>query len=158
MFAAVIVIVLAQAAAVSPVPTAWFGTWQLNVAKSTYDPGPPPYKRATYTIEPWRDGLKVTYDMVHPRGGVTHLEWTGRLDGRDYPVQGIDEVLTYAYRPAGDDSYDVTVKFDGRVTAVSKITLSSDGRTMTTTTRGKGARGQDVVTHTVYEKSLIPSP
>jgi hypothetical protein len=90
--------------------------------------------------------------MVHPRGGVTHLEWTGRIDGTDYPVQGIDEVLTYAYRPAKEGSYEVVVKFDGRVTAVSEVTLSTDGRTMTTTTRGKGARGQDVVTRTVYEK------
>ena len=51
--------------------------------RSTYDPGPPPYKRATYTIEPWGgDGMKVIYDMVHPRGGVTHLEWQGRMMAR----------------------------------------------------------------------------
>jgi len=128
------------------------GTWTLNVAKSTYDPGPPPYKRATYTIEPAGDGLKVTYEMVHPRGGWTHLEWAGKLDGRDYRVQGIDEVLTYAYRPVGDGSYEVSVKFDGRLTAVSNVTLAADGRTMTTTTVGRGARGQDVTTRTVYEK------
>lgn len=146
-------VALAEPGAAAPqVPAAWFGTWTLNIAKSTYDPGPPPYKRATYTIEPWEDGLKVTYEMVYPRGGVTHLEWTGRLDGQDYPVQGIDELLTYAYRPRPDGSYEVVVKFDTRVTATSMITLSADGRTMTTTTAGKGARGQDVVTATVYEK------
>ena len=56
-------------------PSSWLGSWSLNIARSTYDPGPAPYKRATYTIEPWgSDGMKVTYDMVHPRGGVTHLE------------------------------------------------------------------------------------
>jgi hypothetical protein len=152
MLAAVIVVLLAQAGAAGQVPAAWLGTWKLNVAKSTYDPGPAPYKRATYTIEPRGDGLKVTYDMVHPRGGVTHLEWTGKLDGRDYPVQGIDEVLTYAYRPSGNGAFEVTVKFDGRVTAVSHVTLSADGRTMITTTKGRGARGQDVLTRTVYEK------
>jgi hypothetical protein len=152
MAGAVIVILLAQAGAVAQVPAGWLGTWKLNVAKSTYDPGPAPYKRATYTIEPHEDGLKVTYDMVHPCGGVTHLEWKGKLDGRDYPVQGIDEVLTYAYRPAGDGSFEVIVKFDGRVTAVSRVTLSADGRTMITTTTGRGARGQDVLTRTVYEK------
>jgi hypothetical protein len=149
---AVIVILLAQAGAVAQVPAVWLGTWKLNVAKSTYDPGPAPYQRATYTIEPHEDGMKMTYDMVHPRGGVTHLEWEGKLDGRDYPVLGIDEVLTYAYRPAGDGSFEVIVKFDGRVTAVSRVTLSADGRTMITTTTGRGARGQDVLTRTAYEK------
>src|SRR5688572_3919152 len=98
---AMLVVLLLQASTFAQVPAAWIGTWTLNVAKSTYDPGPPPYKRATYTIEPWNDGLKVTYEMVHPRGGLTHLEWVGKLDGRDYRVQGIDEVLTYAYRPSG---------------------------------------------------------
>jgi hypothetical protein len=152
MLVAVIVVVLAQAGAARQVPASWFGTWTLNVAKSTYDPGPAPYRRATYTIEPWKDGLKVTYDLVHPRGGVTHLEWTGRLDDRDYQVQGIDEVLTYAYRLLDDGSCEVTVRFDGRVTALSRVALSADGRTMTTTTRGTGARGQVVLTRTVYEK------
>jgi hypothetical protein len=147
-----VIVVLLQVAAAAQVPSAWFGAWTLNVAKSTYDPGPPPYKRARYTIAPAGDGMKVTYEMVYPRGGWTHLEWTGRLDGRDYRVQGIDEVLTYAYRPVGDGSFEVTVKFDGRTTAVSRVTVSSDGRTMVTTTRGKGARGQDVATTTVYEK------
>ena len=149
---AIIVIVLAQAAAGAQAPTTWLGTWHLNVEKSTYDPGPPPYRRAKYTIEPAGDGLKVTYDMVHPRGGWTHLEWTGRLDGRDYRVQGLDEVVTYAYHAAGNGAYEVVVKFDGRVTARSRIELSADGRTMITTTRGTGARGQDVLTRTVYEK------
>jgi hypothetical protein len=114
--------------------------------------GPPPYKRAEYTIEPWKDGLKVSYEMVYPRGGWTVLEWSGRLDGNDYPVHGIDELLTYAYRPLADGSYEVVVKFDGRVTATSNVRLSTDGRTMTTTTTGRGAQGQAVKTMTVYEK------
>jgi hypothetical protein len=144
---------LAQsAAAPTPVPASWLGTWTLNLSKSSYDPGPPPYKRAEYTIVPWNDGLKVTYEMVYPRGGWTVLEWAGRLDGRDYPVHGIDELLTYAYRPLPDGSYEVVVKFDDRVTATSTVSVSSDGRTMTTTTVGRGAQGQAVRTVTVYEK------
>jgi hypothetical protein len=138
--------------AAAQAPEAWFGTWRLNVAKSVYNPGPPPYKRATYTIEPWQDGVQVTYDLVHPRGGVTHLEWSGRFDGKDYAVQGLDQYVTYAYRPVGDGLYEVVVKIDDRVTGLSTISLSTDGKTMTTTTRGKGARGQDVSTTTVYEK------
>jgi hypothetical protein len=143
---------LVLVAALAQVPAAWFGAWTLNLERSTYDPGPPPYRRAMYRIEPWQDGLKVTYEMVYPRGGVTHLEWTGRLDGRDYPVQGLDEFMTYAYRPADDGSYEVVVKVDGRPVASSRITLSADGRTMTTRTSGRNAAGRQVTTVTVYEK------
>jgi hypothetical protein len=136
-----------------PVPREWFGTWILNVAKSTYEPGPAPYRRASYRIEPsGGDGLTVVYDMVYPRGGVAHLEWTGRLDGRDYPVQGIDEFMTYAYRRRDDGGYEVIVKVDGRQVASSTIQLSADGRTMTTTTTGRNASGGRVQTVTVYER------
>jgi hypothetical protein len=136
----------------APVPQAWFGTWTLNIAKSNYNGGSSPYTRASYTIEPWQDGLKVSYEMVYPRGGWTRLEWSGRLDGKDYPVQGLDEIVTYAYRPLPDGSCEVIVKFDGRVTATSRITLSADRRSLTTTTAGRGAQGQLVNTITVYEK------
>jgi hypothetical protein len=138
--------------AAAQAPKEWFGTWVLDLGKSTYDPGPAPYKRATYTIEPWEDGLKVTYDMVHPRGGVTHFEWIGKLDGKPYRLQGIDEYVTYAYRPLDDGSCEVTVRVDDRVAAVSRLTVSPDGRTMTTATVGKDSRGQTVTTTTVYVK------
>lgn len=119
--------------------------------QSTYT-GPPAYKRATYTIEPAGDGLRVIYDAVLPRGGVTHLEWTGRLDGREYIVQGVDQFLTYAYRGAGDGSYELVARIDGRAAATARVVFSADGRTMTTTTRAGGADGQPVTTTTVYAK------
>jgi hypothetical protein len=134
-------------------PSSWFGSWSLNVVRSTYDPGPPPYKRATYTIEPWgTDGMKVVYDMVHPRGGVTHLEWQGRIDGKDYPLQGIDAFVTYAYSQVSPGVYETIVKMGGRVAAKSTVTLSPDGQTMTTTTKGVDSGGREVTTTTVYEK------
>jgi len=134
-------------------PSTWLGSWSLNIARSTYDPGPPPYKRATYTIEPWgSDGMKVTYDMVHPRGGVTHLEWQGRIDGKDYPLQGIDAFVTYAYNQVSPSVYETIVKMGGRVAAKSTVSVSPDGKTMTTTTNGVDSSGRAVTTITVYEK------
>ena len=35
-----------------------------------------------------------------------HLEWTGKFDGNDYPVQGVEVVLTNAYRRVDDRTYD----------------------------------------------------
>jgi hypothetical protein len=134
-------------------PPAWLGTWTLNVEKSVYNPGPPPYKRGSFTVTPYGDQVRITYDLVRPRGGVTHLEWTGSFDGRDYPVHGVEALVTNAYRRVDDRAFDVVVKLDGLVTATSRVTLSSDGRTMTTVTAGTNAQGQEVTTRTVYEKS-----
>jgi hypothetical protein len=85
----------------------WLGTWQLvQPAAGRFES--PPYKKVTIRIEPWQDGIAVSYDMVRTRGGISHMEWTGRFDGRDYPVQGVDYVLTNAYRLIDDRSYEIT--------------------------------------------------
>jgi hypothetical protein len=140
------------AAGSSGVPEAWLGTWALNVSRSTYPSGAAPYKRAVYRIERAGDGFRVVYDMVHPRGGTTHLEWTGQMDGRDYPLQGVDQAITYAYTPADGDSGEIVVKIDGRVAARSRVSMSDGGRTMTTRTTTGGPNGASSVSTTVYEK------
>src|SRR5262245_37131250 len=144
-----ITFVLAALLAVSQEP--WFGTWKLNIAKSTADRDAR-FKSATSKIEPSQDGLTVIYDLVGTRGGVTHMEWMGKFDGKDYPVQGVDYVLTHAYTRLNDRSYQITIKIDGVVTAIAKVEVSPDGKTLTTLTDGKNSRGNDVSTIAVYEK------
>jgi len=102
-------------------------------------------------VEPSQDGLKVTYDMVGIRGGVTHMEWTGKFDGKDYPVQGVDYVLTNAYTRLDEQSYQIVIKVDGAVAATAKVVVSSDGKTLTTSTVEKNARGESVTSTTVYD-------
>ena len=92
------------------------------------------------------------YDMVGTRGGVTHVEWNGRFDGKDYPVQGIDYVMTNAYTRIDDHSYSIVIKRDGQFSATVKVTVSSDGRTLTAVTTGKNAQGQDTSTTAVYDR------
>src|SRR5262245_49356616 len=112
----------------------WIGTWGQNFAKSTDPSNPPRYKRVVTKIEPWEDGVKVTYDMVGTRGGVVHMEWTGRFDGKDYPLQGLDLVLTNAYSPVDDRSYKIVVKVDGQIASTAVVSVSADGRTLTSQT------------------------
>nr|UXE44165.1 hypothetical protein Hi04_10k_c1170_00012 [uncultured bacterium] len=107
-----------------------FGTWRVNLAKSKFA-ATPQYSRMTCRIEPAGDGLKVTYDIVGTRGGVTHLEWTGRFDGKDYALQGLEAEVTNAYSRIDDRTYTVIVKEDGHTTTTSTITISSDNKVMT---------------------------
>jgi hypothetical protein len=141
------------AAGAAQAPAGWLGTWRLNVGKSAYNPGPAPYKRGTLVVEPWNGRVRLVSDLVGVRGGITHIEWTGLFDGNDYPVQGIDEVLSYAYRPVDERTWEILVKADDRLVARSRATLSADGRTLTTTTAGRNARGEEITTRTVYEKA-----
>jgi uncharacterized protein (UPF0297 family) len=133
-------------------PEPWFGTWNLNLAKSSNRSDSPRYKRATCRIEPWEDGLRVTYDMVGIRGGVTHTEWTGRFDGKDYPMQGVDNVLTNAYRKIDDRTYEIVIKVDGVLVATARVVVSADGKTLNVSTEEKTAGGKTINSTAMYEK------
>jgi hypothetical protein len=128
----------------------WLGTWSLQINQSGDQPNR--YKRVTSKIEGWGDGLKVTYDMVGRRGGLTHWEWTGKFDGQDYPVQGTDTALTNAYRKIDNHSYEIVLKLDGSVVATSHVTVSPDGKTLTVATLEQVGGGKTVTTNAVYEK------
>ena len=130
----------------------WLGTWQLDPARGTQRMTPSPYKRVTLSIAPHDDGLRVSYDMVGTRGGVSHREWTGRLDGRDYPMQGVDYVMTNAYRLVSDRSYEIAVKMEGNAVGSATATVSQDGSTLTVVTRERDARGQPVESTAVYTR------
>lgn len=132
-----------SAAIAAQTPAPLVGTWTFNPAKSTNNTGPLAFRRATCRIETSDAGVRVIYDIVRVRGGVTHTEWTGRLDGRDYAVQGIDAVVTNAYTRIDDRTYDIAQRVDGTLVVTARMTVSADGRTLTTTTP---------TTTTVYEK------
>ena len=129
----------------------WLGTWQ-QIPPSSKWFNPWPYQKVMLRIEPWEDGLRVVYDMVRRRGGLAHMEWSGGLDGKDYPVQGVDYVLTNAYRKLSDRSYKIVVRVDGREAAVATSSVSADGSTMVVNTVERDARGQTVKTSAVYKK------
>ena len=131
---------------------AWLGTWSLNVAKSTYLPGPAPYRRGTWTIERSGDSLKMVYRLVGVRGGVTHMEWEGRFDANPHRLQGPDAVVTYAYTPVDPNTLDLIVAIDGVPSVRGRAVLSADGRTITATTSSRTARGATVTTTSIYEK------
>jgi hypothetical protein len=78
------------------------------------------------------------------------MEWSGRFDGRDYPVHGVDYVLTNAYRKLSDRSYEIVVRVDGREAAVATALISDDGMRMTVDTVERDARGQAIRSTAVY--------
>ena len=147
----VVLACLFLASGLAQTPAPWFGTWALNFDKSSGNPGQR-FKKVTTRIEPSGDGLKVIYDAIGVRGGITHMEWTGKFDGTDRAVQGVDYVLTNAYSRADDHSYRIVVKVDGVLAATTDVAVSGDGKTLTTRTTEKNAQGRTVTTTSVYDR------
>ena len=126
------------------------GTWKLNEAKSKLAPGLP--KNTTVTYEAVGDNIKATVDGVDGNGKPTHNEWTGKFDGKDYPVVGDPSSDARSYKRIDDHTLDLTVKKGGKVTITGKIVVSADGKTRTLTASGSDAAGKKVHSTSVYDK------
>jgi len=72
------------------------GTWKLNEAKSKIGAGSP--KLTTVVYEAVGDSVKVTVDGTDSDGKPLHNEWTGKYDGKDYPVTGSPTEDTRSYK------------------------------------------------------------
>ena len=128
------------------------GLWTLNVAKSTYSPGPAP-KSATTRIEAAGMGAKVIVDQVTADGTKRHYEFTANYDGKDSPITGNNpDAETVARTRINATTVQTIAKKGGKVTTTQTSAVSSDGKTRTVTTTGANASGQQVNNVAVYEK------
>jgi hypothetical protein len=126
------------------------GTWKLNEAKSKFSPGAA--KNNTVVYEAAGDGVKVTVDGVDGDGTPTHNEWTGKFDGKYYPVTGDPTSDTRSYRRINIRTLALTSKKGNKVTLTGRIAVSANGRTRTVTTTGTDSKGKRISTTAVYDK------
>jgi len=126
------------------------GTWKLNEAKSKYSPGAP--KNTSVVYEAAGDNVKVTVDGVGADGKPTHNEWTGKFDGKDYPLTGDPTADTRSYKKIDTRTMELTNKKGGKPVVTGKITVSADGKSRTVAVSGTDASGKKVTSTAVYDK------
>jgi hypothetical protein len=126
------------------------GTWKLNEAKSKFTAGTT--KNTMVTYEAAGDQVKVTVNGVNAKGASTHNQWTGRYDGKNYPVTGDSNSDARSYKKINDRTLELTIWNHGRVTGTGRIVLSADGKSRTVTTSGTDAKGKSFKSTAVYDK------
>ena len=129
------------------------GTWKLNLAKSKYDPGPPP-KSATRTIESRGNSTRQRTEGIDATESHVAYEYTANFDGKDYPMTGSgtpNEADTIGVRRIDDLTVEATLKKAGDVVQITRSVLSKDGKVLTYTSRGT-ASGQPTSSVTVWER------
>ncbi len=126
------------------------GTWTLNEAKSKVAAGMP--KNNKIVFEAAGDSIKVTIDGMSGDGKPIHSEWTGKLDGKDYPVTGDPTSDARSYKQIDDHTLVFNIKNGGKVTITGRVVVSADGKTRTVTTSGTDPQGKKVKGTVVYDK------
>jgi len=128
------------------------GTWKLNVAKSTFSPGPAPTSGTT-KIEAAGAGAKLIVDQTAADGAARHWEFTADYDGKDVPITGNNpDADTVARTRVNANTVETISKKAGKVVTTQRSTVSADGKTRTVTTKGVNAAGKTVNNVAVYER------
>jgi hypothetical protein len=138
-------------AARAQTPDPFVGTWTLDVAKSTFKPGPAP-KSTTVVVEAAGKGLKISVDAVAGDGTAMKWGYTTMRDGKDAPVTGNPNYDAVAFTQPTPTTGTAAYKKEGKVIITSKSSLSTDGKTLTLTSTGTDPKGQAVNNVSVYTK------
>lgn len=129
------------------------GGWQLNLAKSTFNPGPAPkrqtlwYKAEAGQMTALLQGLDAEGRPISPDVGNLVIYF----DGKDHPTvrPGYDSSVWTRLSPR---KYVVHRKKNGKVVLTSTNVVSDDGKTMTITTNGTDENGLPVNNIRVYDR------
>jgi hypothetical protein len=126
------------------------GTWKLNEARSKITPGT--LKNTHVVYSSMLGQMKVKSDGIGAEGKPVHIEWSGKFDGKDYPVSGDPNSDNRSYTKVNDRTLTTTAKKNGKVTVTGQIVVSADGKSRTVTLTGTTPNGKKFKNVAVYDR------
>jgi hypothetical protein len=126
------------------------GTWKLNEAKSKITPGT--LKNTQVVYSSMFGQVKIKSDGIDANGKPIHVEWSGKFDGKDYPVTGDPNSDARSYTKLNERTLTTANKRNGKVTVTGQIVVSADGKSRTLTLTGTTPKGKKFKNVAVYEK------
>jgi hypothetical protein len=142
------------AVSMSAADNPFMGTWKLNEAKSKIGAGAPKVTTVVYEIS--GDNIKITGEGTFSDGKPLHDEWTGKMDGKEYPVanSGADGsgAEMRSYTKVNDRTLKFTNKRGGKVITTGTVKLAADGKSRTVTRTDTDEKGKKANSTQVYDK------
>jgi hypothetical protein len=126
------------------------GTWKLNEAKSKIPAGMMKNTMVVYSAD--GDNIKVVTDGTDGKGNPMHTEWTGKFDGKDYPLSGDPTADSRSYKKLNERILTLANMKDGNVTTSGRIVVSADGKTRKLTVSAKDSAGKQITSTAIYDK------
>jgi hypothetical protein len=150
VIASAVILALAASGLLLAQSKSFVGTWKLNLAKSKYDPGPPP-KNQTRT---WGPSGKVSVEGLDAAGKPLKYGYTIKSDGKGYPTNGAipngaDTISTTQIAP---NTLEATFKRAGKQVEMTTFAVSKDGKLLTITAKGVTPSGLSFNNVNVWDK------
>jgi hypothetical protein len=128
----------------------FIGTWTLNEAKSKIAPGAGKITKVIFE-EHGQDVTEIR-EGTDAKGEPVHDEWTGKFDGRYYPVKGTSKVMV-AITKINSRTLALKAKEGTKVVATARMIVSPDGKTRTVIAHSTNAVGKPERSVWVYDKA-----
>lgn len=127
------------------------GTWKLNLAKSTFTPGPAP-KSQTRTYAESPQGIMLTIKTTAADGKDSTATLTFKEDGKSYPVTGNPDFDHVSVTRVDASTVHSTQLKAGEPVGTGVRTVSKDGKTLTFAQKGTHAAGGKYDDVSVYDR------
>src|SRR5262245_236950 len=105
------------------------GTWDLNLAKSTFKPGPPP-KKQTLTFQAAGPHWTALVQGIDASGRPINPDMSNlviNFDGKDHPTPS-EDYESSVWKRINANRYEVVRKKAGKVVLTTTNLVSADGR------------------------------
>ena len=127
------------------------GTWKLNLAKSTFSPGPAP-KSQTRIYAESAQGMTVTVKTTAADGKESTTNLTFKEDGKSYPASGTPDFDMVSVTRTDALTVHSTQTKAGATVGNAVRTVSKDGKTLTFAQKGTHAGGGKYDDVSVYDR------
>jgi hypothetical protein len=142
----------ASANALSGTMDALLGDWDLNLAKSRFEPSPPMKKYTMKVIDAGEGRLLIKSDWIDADGSVGHVEYSTALDGKpiaivDYPIADtVTDTLVNA------TTWKSVWTKHGKIVELEVETISADGKTFREVDEGRDEKGKKFKNKLLFER------
>jgi hypothetical protein len=127
------------------------GTWKLNVAKSTFSPGPAP-KSQTRIYAESAQGITLTVKTTAADGKDSTTNLTFKEDGKPYPASGNPDFDMVSVTRVDALTIHSTQTKAGATVGNAVRTVSKDGKTLTFSQKGTHVNGMKYDDVSVYDR------
>src|SRR5882672_1572508 len=131
---------------------ALLGDWDLNIAKSRFEPRPPMKKYTMKVIAAGAGHLLIKSDWIEADGTAGHVEYSTAFDGKPIPIIDYPIADTVTDMVVNATTWQSVWTKNGKVVERELETISSDGKTFSEIDEGKDEKGRKFKNHLVFER------
>ena len=128
------------------------GDWDLNIAKSRFEPSPPMKKYTMKVIDAGGTHVLIKSDWIDADGTAGHVEYATAFDGK--PIAVLDYSLADFVTDTmiNESTWESVWTKNGKIVERELETISADGKIFNEIDQGTDESGRKYKNHLVFER------